>query len=159
MFVCGWLNQQQFVMAWLFYVTLHYLEGHRDVETLTHKKAEEAINATIFVIGLWSLELGNNSLVLRLKGTWSRTYITANSQDSGGAGGAEMGRTGGIPQWDGVHASCCVCVCVCECLQKGYTGRLVCQLSITVLAVAFSSQAFSTHNLTKEPVSSDQGSK
>lgn len=48
-----------------------------------------------------------------------------------------------------VPCSVCMCVHICVRLQLGYTGKTVCQLSIAVLAMVFSSQAFSTHNLTK----------
>lgn len=41
----------QFATSRLFHATPQYLEGNGDGETLTHKKTD-AINATIFVVGL-----------------------------------------------------------------------------------------------------------
>ncbi len=159
MWVTGWLNQPQFVMAWLFYVTPQYLEGHGDGETLTHKKTE-AINATISVIGLWSQELGNNSLVLQLKGTWrgihtDKLHIAEMVQEGRGWGGQKWGEQGlfhnGMGCRGRAHVSCCVyvCVCVCVCVCVNACSRVtlgdLCASSVSLSKLWHSAPKHSPH--------------
>lgn len=77
---------------------------------------------------------------------------TCGKLEEDGLRQSEMERTGAISLWDvGQSEGMCTlqCVHICVRLQLGYTGKTVCQLSIAILAMVFSSQAFSTHNLTK----------